>query len=73
MDVEERIFEKLDKIEDRITDLCLRLSALEVNHQNHIDDLEKKHNSRMKRRDGVIAMIGGVLGVVELLRIVGVI
>jgi hypothetical protein len=73
MDVEERIFEKLDKIEARIVDLCLRLSALEANHQNHIDDLERKQNSRMKRRDGVIAMIGGVLGVVELLRIVGVI
>ena len=36
MDVEARIFEKLDKIEARINDLCIRLSAMEAEYNSHI-------------------------------------
>ena len=36
MDVEARIFEKLDKIEDRINELCIRLTTLTLKQQNCI-------------------------------------
>ena len=51
MDVEARIFEKLDKIEARINDLCIRLSAMEAEYNSHIGDLQRQQDRKLKRRD----------------------
>ncbi len=51
MDVEARIFEKLDKIEDRLNDLCVRITSMENEYNSHISDMEKKQANKLRRRD----------------------
>lgn len=68
MDIEERIFMKLDKIEDRIGDLCLRLSALENEYKSHLEDLQKAQNKKLRRRDFTIVIIGLGIAGIEVLR-----
>ncbi len=73
MDVEGRIFEKLDKIEDRINDLCIRLSAMEAEYKSHISDMEKKQDMKLKRRDYTLGVMAVGLTTIEILRTLGVI
>jgi hypothetical protein len=73
MDVEGRIFEKLDKIEDRINDLCIRLSAMEAEYNSHIVDLQRQQDRKLKRRDYTLAVMAVGLTSVEILRTLGVI
>lgn len=73
MDVEARIFEKLDKIEDRINDLCIRLSAMEAEYNSHISDMEKKQDRKLKRRDYTLGVMAVALTTIEILRTLGVI
>jgi hypothetical protein len=73
MDIESRIFEKLDKIEDRINDLCIRLSAMEAEYNSHIGDLQRQQDKKLKRRDYTLAVMAVGLTSVEILRTLGVI
>ena len=73
MDVEARIFEKLDKIEFRITDLCIRLSAMETEYNSHIESLQRRQDRKLKRRDYTLASMAVGLTSIEILRTLGVI
>lgn len=73
MDIEERIFSKLDKIEDRISDLCLRLSVLEQEYKSHLDDLQEEQNKKLRRRDFTIVIVGLGIAVIEVVRTLGII
>jgi|TARA_R110000803_G_scaffold30822_2_gene69190 hypothetical protein len=73
MDVEARIFEKLDKIESRITDLCIRLSAMEVEYNSHIGSMQRQQDRKLKRRDYSLAAMAIGLTSIEVLRTLGVI
>mgnify|MGYP006899628256 FL=1 len=73
MDVEARIFEKLDKIESRITDLCIRLSEMETEYNSHIADMERQQDRKLKRRDYTLAVMAIGLTSIEVLRTLGVI
>ena len=73
MDVEARIFEKLDKIEDRINDLCIRISAMENEYNSHISDMEKKQANKLRRRDYILAVMAIGLTIIEVCRTLGVI
>jgi|TARA_B110000495_G_scaffold54902_1_gene46119 hypothetical protein len=73
MDVEARIFEKLDKIESRITDLCIRLSAMEAEYNSHIGSMQRQQDRKLKRRDYSLAAMAIGLTSIEVLRTLGVI
>ena len=73
MDVEARIFEKLDKIESRITDLCIRLSAMETEYNSHVGSLQRQQDRKLKRRDYTLVVMALGLTTVEVLRTLGVI
>ena len=73
MDVEARIFEKLDKIEDRLNDLCIRITAMENEYNSHISDMEKKQANKLRRRDYTLAIMAVGLTVIEVCRTLGVI
>ena len=73
MDVEARIFEKLDKIESRITDLCIRLSAMETEYNSHVESLQRRQDRKLKRRDYTLVVMALGLTTVEVLRTLGVI
>ena len=73
MDVEARIFEKLDKIEERINDLCIRISAMETEYNSHISDMEKKQANKLRRRDYTLAVMAVGLTIIEVCRTLGVI
>ena len=72
MDVEARIFEKLDKIEDRINDLCVRLASVESEYNSHIEEIQRQQNSKLKRRDYTLAIMAISLTIIELCRSLGV-
>ena len=73
MDVEERIFMKLDKMESRLVDICIRLTTVENNHQDHLDSIQKKHAQKLHRRDFLIVLFTTIVGTAEVLRTLGVI
>ena len=73
MDVEGRIFEKLDKIEDRINDLCIRLSAMETEYNAHIENMQRTQDSKLRRRDYTLGIMAVGLTIIEVLRTLGVI
>jgi len=73
MDVESRIFEKLDKIEDRITDLCIRLSAIETEYRDHITEIQHEQDKKLRRRDYILVIMGMGITIIELGRTLGVI
>ena len=73
MDVEGRIFEKLDKIEDRINDLCIRLSAMETEYNAHIENMQRTQDSKLRRRDYTLGIMAVGLTIVEVFRSLGII
>ena len=73
MDVEALIFEKLDKIEDRINELCIRITTMETEYNSHISDMEKKQANKLRHRDYILAIMAIGLTVIEVCRTLGVI
>jgi len=73
MDVESRIFEKLDKIEDRINDLCVRLSAMETEYNAHIESMQRKQDRKLRSRDYTLAIMAVGLTIIEVCRTLGII
>ena len=73
MDVESRILDKLDKIEVRIMDICIRLTKMEIEYTSHITEMQEAQDRKLKRRDGFLAILAGGIGVIELLRSLGMI
>jgi len=68
MDIEQRLFDKLDSIEHRLTDLCTRLTVLETEYKSHLEDLQREQDGKIRRRDFIIVIVGISLGLVEVLR-----
>jgi len=73
MDVEERIFEKLDVIEERLSRLCDRVTKIEAAHKHHIDSMISNQNRKLRNRDYMIALFGMGLGILTALQILGVV
>ena len=71
MDVEQRIFDKLDGIEHRLADLCVRLTVLESEYKSHLEELQKQQDRKLRTRDFTIVIVGVSLGAVEVLRSLG--
>ena len=68
MDIGQRLFDKLDSIEHRLTDLCTRLTVLETEYKSHLEDLQSEQDGKIRRRDFIIVIVGVSLGLVEVLR-----
>ena len=73
MDIEGRIFDKLDTIEKRIGDLCIRLSQLEADYNGHMEAASKKHEKKLRRRDFTIVVIALCIAAMEASRSLGLI
>ena len=73
MDVEQRIFDKLDGIENRLADLCVRLTVLETEYKSHLEELQAEQNKKLRSRDLIIVLVGVSLGGIEVLRTLGLI
>ena len=56
MDIEERIFEKLDKLQNQMNDLCNRMTKQETIHEL----ASKKFNQML----GLIGTLGIVIGMI---------
>ena len=67
-DMTKRILDKLDKIEDNIDDICGRLMRVELQLKNHFRNIEKKQNSKDKRFYIIIAGMGIIFTIVEVLQ-----
>ena len=57
-DLTKRILDNLDNINDKVTDLCDRMTKVEVNLDNHFNEIESKQNAKDKKFYYVIAMKG---------------
>jgi len=73
MDVEERIFIKLDKMEEKIDDLCNRITKQEVEFEEHLSSRERESNRKLRNRDLVIVLFGSIITTVEVFRTLGII
>ena len=69
----DRLFAKLDKMSDNISDLCNRMTIMEIDHKNHIEDIKLEQEKKLRTRDLLIVIVGITLGFVEVIRALGVI
>jgi hypothetical protein len=69
----ERLFAKIDKMADNIADLCNRMTIMEIDHRNHIEDIKAEQEKKLRTRDLLIVIVGLSLGFVEVIRALGVI
>lgn len=69
----DRLFAKLDKMSDNIADLCNRMTIMEIDHKNHIEDIKSEQEKKLRTRDLLIVVVGLSLGFVEVIRALGVI
>jgi hypothetical protein len=69
----DRLFAKLDKMSDNISDLCNRMTIMEIDHKNHIEDIKAEQEKKLRTRDLLIVIVGLTLGFVEVIRALGVI
>ena len=69
----DRLFAKLDKMSDNISDLCNRMTIMEIDHRNHIEDIKAEQEKKLRTRDLLIVVVGLSLGFVEVIRALGVI
>jgi len=63
-DIENRILSRLDRMYDKVDDLCDRMVRQETNLNNHLESQEKKFN----KTTIVISTIVGVIGLVAILK-----
>jgi hypothetical protein len=69
----ERLFAKIDKMADNISDLCNRMTVMEIDHRNHIEDIKLEQEKKLRSRDLLIVVVGLSLGFIEVVRALGVI
>jgi 3-methyladenine DNA glycosylase/8-oxoguanine DNA glycosylase len=70
-----RIFDKLDSFEEKIDNICDRLTRLESSVTDHYDDIEEdKERKRFKSKNNerkfyiIIAAIGTIFGIISLVK-----
>jgi len=67
-DMTKRILDKLDSIESNIDDICRRLLEVEIELKNHFKSLEKKQRGKDRRFYIIIAAMGIIFTVVQVLQ-----
>ena len=64
----QRVFERIDKFDDKIDDLCDRMMKVELDVTNHLTTVEQNANKKEKRFYVLIAAMGTVFAAVSLLQ-----
>ena len=69
-----RIFDKLDSFEEKIDNICDRLTKLEMSVHDHFDDIEKEENKKVEKSANkerkyyvIIAAMGIIFAAYEIL------
>ena len=62
----QRVFERIDKFDDKIDDLCDRMMKVELDVTNHLTTVEQNSNKKEKRFYVLIATLGSVFAAVSL-------
>ena len=57
-DLTKRILDNLDSINDKIDDLCGRMTKVEINLDNHFKDMEDQQKGKEKKFYYLIAIMG---------------
>jgi len=70
-----RIFDKLDSFEEKIDNICDRLTKLEMSVHDHFDDIEKEENKKVEKSANkerkyyvIIAAMGIIFAAYEILK-----
>jgi hypothetical protein len=70
-----RIFDKLDSFEEKIDNICDRLTKLEMSVHDHFDDIEKEENKKITKSANkerkyyvIIAAMGIIFAAYEILK-----
>ena len=64
----QRVFERIDKFDDKIDDLCDRMMKVELDVTNHLTTVEQNANKKEKRFYVLIASMGTIFAAVSLLQ-----
>jgi hypothetical protein len=64
----DRLFDKLDNIDNKIDDLCNRMTKQETKYDIHIDGEKSKAERKEKRFYVIMAIFAGIVSVIELVR-----
>jgi ribosome-associated translation inhibitor RaiA len=62
----QRVFERIDKFDDKIDDLCDRMMKVELDVTNHLTTVEQNSNRKEKRFYVLIASMGTIFAAVSL-------
>ena len=64
----QRVFERIDKFDEKIDDLCDRMMKVELDVTNHLTTVEQNANKKEKRFYVLIAALGTIFAAVSLLQ-----
>ena len=64
----QRVFERIDKFDEKIDDLCDRMMKVELDVTNHLNTVEQNANKKEKRFYVLIAAMGTIFAAVSLLQ-----
>lgn len=64
----DRILTKLDGIDSKIDDLCDRMTKTEVTLTSHLEISKEKAERKEKIFYAILAVIGGIVSIVEVFR-----
>ena len=64
----QRIFTRFDTFESKIDDLCTRITTLEANWHNHIDEIKSSQEGKEKKFYVLIALIAVGFSVYEIIK-----
>ena len=67
-DLTKRILDNLDKIDDKLDDLCTRMTKVESNLDNHFKDIDKRQKGKERKFYYIIALMGIGFTVQEIIR-----
>jgi len=68
---EDRIWKLLEKIDEKIDDICGRLLKVEINQKNHYKEIELKRASKDKKFILIIAGMGIIFTVIQFIQAQG--
>ena len=64
----QRVFERIDKFDEKIDDLCDRMMKVELDVTNHLTTVEQNANKKEKRFYVLIAALGTIFASVSFLQ-----
>jgi len=73
MDVDERIINKLDILDEKIDKLCIWKTEMETEWKHHLSEMEEQHNKKLRRRDVTMVIFGLGIALAEAVRSLGII